>query len=208
MAKGAFIFNLMARRYARTPIADQASYEHKLELTRKYFTPESEVLEIGCGTGSTAILHAPFVKHILATDYAHKMIEIANEKKAAGNIQNVDFDVAVIEDTNIEPAKYDVVLALNIIHLLEDKPTELNKIFASVKPGGYFISSTPCFDKIPGIWRLLLVLFRLVGFPKMESMSADNLKQLMRDAGFTIEEEWAAENNPKVPFIVASRPAV
>ena len=53
MAQGALMFNLMARRYARQPIADQASYEKKLEITRRYLSPESEVFEFGCGTGST-----------------------------------------------------------------------------------------------------------------------------------------------------------
>ena len=206
MAKGAFIFNIMARRYSRQPIANQAAYEHKLKITRKYLTPNSEVLEIGCGTGSTAILHAPYVKHIFATDYAHKMIEIANEKKAADNVRNVDFEVAVIEDMPKEDGKYDVVLALNIIHILEDKPPALAKIYSLLKPGGYFISSTPCIEKITGVWWFLLQLFRLVGFPKMEGMTPEKLKGMIEDAGFKLVEEWAPEGQPNVPFLVYSRP--
>ena len=51
-------WNRIAGKYARQPISDEETYEKKLAITRKYLTPESEVFEFGCGTGSTAILHA------------------------------------------------------------------------------------------------------------------------------------------------------
>jgi ubiquinone/menaquinone biosynthesis C-methylase UbiE len=65
-----------AEKYSQRPVADQNTYEKKLEITRTYFRPDSEVLEIGCGTGSTALAHAPYVKHILATDISPGMINI------------------------------------------------------------------------------------------------------------------------------------
>ena len=53
-----------AERYAKSPVADEASYQKKLQVTREYLRPDMEILEFGCGTGSTAITHAPYVKHI------------------------------------------------------------------------------------------------------------------------------------------------
>lgn len=38
-----------------------------------------EVLEFGCGTGTTALAHAAYVRHILAIDIADRMIEIARQ---------------------------------------------------------------------------------------------------------------------------------
>ena len=67
----------IAKRYSKQPIADEAAYQKKLEVTRRYFRPDMEVLEFGCGTGSTAIIQAPYVKHIHAIDISSKMIEIA-----------------------------------------------------------------------------------------------------------------------------------
>ncbi len=63
-----------AAKYAQHPVADQAAYEKKLEITRTHFRPDSEVLETGCGTGSTALAHAPYVKHILATDFSLEQV--------------------------------------------------------------------------------------------------------------------------------------
>jgi hypothetical protein len=39
-------WNKRADKYSKRPVADQAAYEKKLEVTRRYFQPDMEVLEI------------------------------------------------------------------------------------------------------------------------------------------------------------------
>lgn len=62
-----------AQRYAKSRIQDEAAYRKKLEITQHYLQPDWSVLEFGCGTGSTALIHAPHVKDILATDISDNM---------------------------------------------------------------------------------------------------------------------------------------
>lgn len=57
-----------ASGYAKSAIKDEKSYHKKLAVTQAYLRPDWSVFEFGCGTGTTAILHAPHVRHILATD--------------------------------------------------------------------------------------------------------------------------------------------
>ena len=78
----------IARRYSKQSIGDEESYQKKLEVTRQFLRPDMEILEFGCGTGSTAISHAPYVKHIRAIDISSKMIEIARDKMDAGDVKN------------------------------------------------------------------------------------------------------------------------
>ncbi|MEX0619483.1 MAG: class I SAM-dependent methyltransferase [Pseudohongiellaceae bacterium] len=206
MGQGALIFNLMARRYSRQPIADQKAYEKKLEITRKYLTPESEVFEFGCGTGSTALLHAPHVKHIHAVDYAAKMIEIANEKRAEDGIDNVSFAVADIDDMPVDKEHYHVVLGLNILQLMEDLDEPLAKVHAMLKPGGYFISSSVCIEKPPGIWGFVLPLLALTRLgPRVKGFSEQQLLDCVKNAGFSLEEQWNPEASVKVVFLVARK---
>ena len=80
MAAPVQFWDRIAEKYARRPVADEATYERKLAVTREYLTLESVVLELGCGTGSTAIAHAPFVKQVDATDLSPAMIGIAKRK--------------------------------------------------------------------------------------------------------------------------------
>ena len=110
MTDTARFWDKIAVRYSKKPVSDEAAYQKKLAVTREHFGPETRVLEFGCGTGSTAILHAPHVQHILATDISPKMIEIAKEKARADNVENVSFEVASIETLDAPDASFDVVL--------------------------------------------------------------------------------------------------
>lgn len=69
-------WNLIAGRYARTPVADEAAYEHKLAATRRLLSPEMDVLEFGCGTGTTALHHAPLVRLYTGIDFSPKMMRL------------------------------------------------------------------------------------------------------------------------------------
>ena len=64
MDKSAKFWDRIAKRYSKQPVADETSYQKKLQITHEYLKPDMEVLELGCGTGSTAIIHSPYVKHI------------------------------------------------------------------------------------------------------------------------------------------------
>ena len=93
MAQSTKFWDKIADRYLKQPIADEAAYQKKLQVIREYLPPEMEVLEIGCGTGSTAILHAPYVKPIRAIDFSENMIAIAQDKATTQNINNVTFEL-------------------------------------------------------------------------------------------------------------------
>jgi ubiquinone/menaquinone biosynthesis C-methylase UbiE len=80
MDGNAKFWNKVADRYAEKPVGNEAAYQHKLEVTQRYLRPDMEVLEFGCGTGSTAIVQSAFVKHILAIDISERMVAIANKK--------------------------------------------------------------------------------------------------------------------------------
>jgi len=97
MPKGTLFWNLMAKTYAKSPVGNEQAYQEKLRLTRDYM----EVLEFACGTGSTAIAHAPFVKHIQAIDFSSKMIGICQAKADAAGIKNVSFQTASIDDWQV-----------------------------------------------------------------------------------------------------------
>ena len=54
-------WNEAAEKYAQDLIMDMESYEYKLAKKCGYFEPDLNVLEIACGTNTTAFLHAPYV---------------------------------------------------------------------------------------------------------------------------------------------------
>lgn len=143
MAKADRFWNRMAKIYARRPVADEESYQKKLAKTREYFRPDMKVLEFGCGTGSTAIAHAPFVEHIQATDISARMIEIAEAKADQAGVKNIAFQRAGIDDIDAPDQTYDVVMGHSILHLLENYEDVINRVYRLLKPGGPLCPARP-----------------------------------------------------------------
>ena len=55
---------IFAPKYAKSPIKDVPAYEYTLGRTRSYLKPTDAVLELGCGTGGTALKLADAVAHL------------------------------------------------------------------------------------------------------------------------------------------------
>ena len=195
----------IAKSYAKKPVADQESYEKKLEVTRGYLRPDMEVLEFGCGTGSTALTLAPCVKHIRATDISANMLEIARGKAEAAGIDNVTFEHITIEGLDVPDASVDAVLGFSILHLLEDKEAAIAKVYAMLKPGGVFVSSTVCIADFMSWFRYVAPVghfLRLI--PLVKSLSAGDVVKSLTNGGFRIDHEWTQPGG-KAIFIVAKK---
>lgn len=210
MSNKAKFWDRVAKKYAADPVPDEEVYKKKLTITQTYFNDDSQVFEFGCGTGTTAIHHAPLVRRILATDISASMLEIARQKAEQENLSNIEFKNANIEDLDIEPSSFDVVLALSILHLLEDKNEVIEQVFSMLKPGGVFVSSTVCIADIVKFHKLLSwfgPLGRALGLlPFISIFTSDNLKSALVKAGFEIEKVWQPTGKSKAIFIVAKKP--
>ena len=207
MARSARFWDRVAERYSRKPVADEAAYRRKLEITREYFRPDMEVLEFGCGTGSTAILHAPYVKHIRAVDVSSKMLEIARRKADAAGIGNVTFERSDIEDLALPAGSADVVLGLSILHLLKDKQAVIAKVHDMLKPGGVLVTSTACLGDRMAWFKYVAPIGRSLGFmPLVKVFTAEHLKESLTAAGFAIDHYWRPAKSMGV-FIVAKKAA-
>lgn len=207
MAQADKFWDRMADKYAAQPVADEVSYRRKLEVTQSYFTPESEVLEFGCGTGSTAIVHAPHVRHITAIDVSKRMIEIARVKADAEGVTNVSFQQADITDTSLPTAHYDVVLGLSILHLLKDPDAVIARVYEVLKPGGLFVSSTACLGANMKFIKYLAPLGQAVGLlPTLNVMTPDELTGKVTMAGFEIVHRWEPGKG-KAVFLIGRKPA-
>jgi ubiquinone/menaquinone biosynthesis C-methylase UbiE len=207
MGRPSKFWDRIAERYARKPVADESAYQKKLAVTREYLRPDMEVLEFGCGTGSTAIAHAPYVKHIQAIDISAKMIEIAQGKAEVGEVTNVTFEQAAIEDIAVPDQSLDAVLALSILHLLEDKETVIAKVHRMLKPGGVFVSSTACLGDTMKVFKLIGPIGHFLGLiPLVKVFTKKELENSLTAAGFEIDHQWQPGKG-KAVFIVAKKAA-
>lgn len=194
----------MAEKYYRDPIKDMESYETKLAKTRAHLTPESEVFEFGCGTGGTAVLHAPYAKSILATDISGEMIGIAERRAAEAGVENVEFRRGTLEDLDLEEERYDMVLGLSILHLLPNRRAAMARVREVLKPGGVFVSSTAILSGMWWLWPLLAVGRLFGAVPYVKFFTRRQFLASVEESGFVIEEEWRPGNGRTV-FLIARK---
>ncbi|MDQ8730891.1 class I SAM-dependent methyltransferase [Bradyrhizobium sp. LHD-71] len=208
-ASDARFWDRTSRKYARGPIADQVGYERTLDRTRTLLARSDKVLELGCGTGTTALRLAGHVQDYLATDVSAGMIAIANEKLAAEPTPALVFRTATAETLPPDAKAFNAVLGFNYLHLVRDLPATLRRIHALLAAEGVFISKTPCVGDMNPLIRLaLLPAMRAIGIaPYAGVFRAAQLSQLISAAGFDIiaTESHATKGNDNRPYIVARK---
>lgn len=118
------------------------------DILQRHQSDARSVLELGCGTGSLAMVLQPQGGYrYLATDISDAMLNVARQKAAEENA-DVRFDLADFTDFNVDQP-VDVILLLydGLNYLLEkgDIRLLLNCVFDALAPGGVFVvdQSTP-----------------------------------------------------------------
>lgn len=206
MLAPASFWDKAAGKYAKRPIKDLASYERTMARTRSYLAAADTVLEIGCGTGSTALLLSDCVRQIAATDISASMIAIAKQKVDDQGIGNVSFTQAGLEDLQAGADRFDAVMAFNLLHLVRDTAAAVDHVKGVLKPGGLFISKTPCLGETTGLLRIPIGIMQLFKrAPYVKFVKIDQLEKAIAVTGFEILETGNYPAAPPCRFIVARK---
>lgn len=211
MITAAKFWDKTAERYAKSPIADMDSYEYTLGRTRSYLQETDRVLELGCGTGTTAIKLSDAAGSVVGSDLSANMVEIGQRRAAEAGAGNVHFVQADVDDEGLREDPYDVVMAFNLLHLIEDTDKALAQIGEMVRPGGLFISKTVCLAEGGGALKLRLLmlalpLMQMLGkAPFVRFLKVSELESAFERAGFQIIEAGNFPAKPPTRYLVARR---
>lgn len=113
---------------------------------KKYVTPETELLDVGTGSGILSIIALKLgAKHAVGTDLDPCAVPAVEENKEANGIPAETFDMMIgniIDDKTVQDTvgyeKYDIVTA----NILADVLVPLTPVIVhQMKPGGLYITS-------------------------------------------------------------------
>ena len=137
---------------------------------------------------------------ILDTD----LIELAKRKSLEKKIVNALFYHANIWDPKLIEESFDVVLSFNILHLIEDPEKVIQRINKLLKPGGLFISITPCMGEDKSFSNKLLFLISKIGLlPEIIHFKISDLEDHVTKGGFKIVESEKLNNSSQNYYILA-----
>ena len=177
-----------------------------VERFEKYLAVDDIVLDYACGTGVVTYKIAADVKEVHGIDASAGMIELAKAKAGECETANVHFARKTIFDEGLERESYDVILAFNILHLLEDARKAVQRAAELLKPGGLVVSVTPCLGEAGVVLRTLLPLISKVGILSyLRTLKISEVKDLMRGGGFEILESDVPEGTIPSCFLVARK---
>ncbi|MDR7867341.1 MAG: class I SAM-dependent methyltransferase [Sporomusaceae bacterium] len=177
-------------------------------------SPDHVILDIGCGTGETALGLAPHCARVHAVDVSREMIHCAAAKAEKRGLANITFRQAGFLTCDYPAASLDAVISQVALHHLPDfwKHIALRRIHRLLKPGGRFLlqdavlpSDTPDFDSY---FAGIVAAIAAAGGEKVARDTETTLREehptldwimrgLLEKAGFTIV---TTETAP--PFIV------
>lgn len=182
-----------------------------VDKTSKLITPTDTLLDYGCASGTIALELAAKVQQVHGIDISSKMITIAERRTKERQLSNVTFSHADIFDPEHKDGSYDVITAFALLHLLDDPWKAVQKIHQLLKPGGLFITSTPCLGEKNFISLLLntfvFIASRIGLLPRSISFfSQAKLKDSLISENFEITETEVFSTRPVTEiFIVAKK---
>ncbi len=202
-----------APKYANDKIADLEGYKKTLKRVSTLLDKSSNVVELGCGTATTAIRLAQYCHQYLATDISSGMIAQGQAKLDNSAVANLTLKTATASSLPHLAHGYDVILGFNYLHLVSNLPETLFNVHSLLKTGGKFITKTPCMKDMGALFKLTisaaLPVMRIFGKApeNVNMLTRTELEGAIKTAGFEIEAiEWhGTKGKDPRPFIVARK---
>ena len=205
MDKSEKFWDRAADTYDQEEKGDEQTYIKIIEKTKKYLKTSDIVFDYACGTGKIDIEIAGDVKRIRAIDMSFKMIDLAKRKTGERKIENIDYMQATIYDERLKGEPFDVITAFTILHLVEDTPKVIKRINELLKPGGLFISTTPCMGERKFSSTLLRLVSKIGLIPNIRSFKFSELKDSIANGNFEIVETECLHQRSPIYFIAAKK---
>lgn len=122
-------------------------------LLLRYINPETELIELGCGTASLGFLLASKFNIYHGVDISPVIIETAQNDSKRKGIDNMTFSVADCRNLGQEyENKFDLAWSQGLVEHFDDPGVVVWSHISAVKPGGTVLISVPYKYSYHNLW--------------------------------------------------------
>lgn len=167
-----------------------------------------ELIELGCGAGLYTKVLTANASRVMATDLSDEMLAVARTQLKY--LQNVTVAKADCERTAFPDGKFNSVFMANLVHVIENPSITLQESYRILKNGGLLLIvdftgyGMKWFEKM----KMGIRFFRRWGKPPAYSkgkLSPDELRSLVENAGFKVEEIQLIGDRTKAIYLKGRR---
>lgn len=155
------------------------SYRAMLEGIKAVVPEGANVLDCAAGTGELSIAAAEKAGHVFCTDMSLPMLERTRRKSAKKGIKNISFGERDIFSLPDDDNTYDISIAGNVLHLLEEPEKAVRELCRVTKRGGRLI--VPTFmakNSSP-----LIKIYTLLGYRAFASYTIESYEKMLKNCG-------------------------
>lgn len=120
----------------------------------RYLTPDSKMLELGCGRASLSLSLCPKIQKLVGVDISDVAVQQASGSARAQGITNATFSIDDCTRLSL-PEKFDFVWSQGLLEHFEDPVVVAREHYRALAPGGAALVSIPYKYSYHAVWYTL-----------------------------------------------------
>jgi ubiquinone/menaquinone biosynthesis C-methylase UbiE len=200
--KAATTYNAAADHFDDGPLAFWDRYG-RATIERLRLKPGSVVLDVGCGSGASAIPAGEAVGphgRVIGVDLAERLLAMAQAKADAQKLSNTAFRQADMERLGYPDESFDAVVCVFAIFFVPDMVKQVRELWRMVRPGGQLAITTwgpRMFEPGSAAWWAAVKQFRpdlhAAFNPWERIITVEAVRQLLAESGIEIADVIAED---------------
>ena len=167
----------------------------------------ASVLDCAAGTGEFSLAAARRAGSVLCTDQSLPMLEKARKKAEKRGLANITFaqrDITALPDPD---GAFDVVIAGNVLHLLNDPEPAVRELWRVTAPVGRLILPTYLQGKVGAAYGTMIKIYQGVGFHYEHAFTPETYREFLERLALAPVELEVVDGHVAEGIAVLEKPA-